>query len=111
MVELGRLLVVKNEQEFVNKEEHYVKYEGKRVHDWHTRREHKNAPEISVVLGVNVVSSYLVSCVERLKLILEHLLGVDTIVAALKGFFVLERSIFISEEKFDERSYQVGDVW
>ena len=44
MVELGSLLVVKNEQEFVNDEQDDVKYEGERVHYRHTRREHKNAP-------------------------------------------------------------------
>ena len=54
--------------------------------------------------------SYLVPGVERFKLILEHLLGVDTIIAALKGIFVLEGSVFKSKEDFDERSDQVRDM-
>ena len=61
----------------------HVKDAGKGVKDWHASREHENAPQVCVVLGIDVVTRDLVSSVQLVHLILEGLLRVDSIFLSL----------------------------
>jgi len=73
---IGGLIVLKK-QELVHSEEYDIEDHREWVKQWHTCREHHDAPQICVILGINVVTRNLVTCVKSLKILDKQLFGVD----------------------------------
>ena len=71
LVELGGLRVKFDEKELVNPEMKEIEHASKGIQNGHTCREHEDAPEICVILSINVVTGNLVSCVQIVQFVLQ----------------------------------------